>query len=169
MKRLLSEIRSDWEANHGNPKSALVLVGFRVAHRFARRSTRDPLFWAGLPLLVAYRVGVEWGLGVEIPAKTHVGTHLRVSHGQGLVVHKDTVLGDHCHLQHNTTIGRRGGPHDVPVIGNGVEIGANAVVLGPIRIGDDARIGAGAVVLTDVPAGATAVGNPARILPRREA
>lgn len=53
----------------------------------------------------------------------------------------------------------------MPTLGNRVYVGANACLLGPITIGDDAKIGAGAVVLCDVPAGWTAVGNPARLLP----
>ena len=71
-------------------------------------------------------------------------------------------------LRHGVTIGlknthQRGAPR----IGNRVDIGAGAKLLGPIRIGDDAVIGANAVVLQDVPAGALAVGIPARIIPRR--
>ena len=56
---------------------------------------------------------------------------------------------------------------EAPILGDRVQVGAGAVILGAVRIGDDAIIGANAVVLQDVPAGAVAVGNPARVLERR--
>ena len=62
---------------------------------------------------------------------------------------------------------RSTGERGSPVIGNRVDIGAGAKVLGPIRIGDDVAIGANAVVITDVPSNSIAVGVPARILPRK--
>jgi serine O-acetyltransferase len=67
------------------------------------------------------------------------------------------------------TLGRAGLDHVYPVIGNGVEIGAGASILGAIHIGDGARIGANSVVLKDVPAGAVAVGAPARVILRAAA
>ncbi|MGB9274623.1 MAG: DapH/DapD/GlmU-related protein, partial [Terrimicrobiaceae bacterium] len=65
------------------------------------------------------------------------------------------------------TIGMKNGPADCPVIGDNVDIGSNAVLLGAIRIGDNAVIGAGAVVLRDVPPGDVVGGNPARSIKQR--
>ncbi len=98
---------------------------------------------------------------------------MELHHGQGLVVNGNTIIGKGCILRHCTTIGCLRNPDGSqgpsPIIGDGVEIGANAVILGAIEIGDSAKIGAGAVVAKDVPAGASAIGNPARILaPSRE-
>jgi len=71
-------------------------------------------------------------------------------------------------MRNGVTIGlKRTNERGAPVIGNRVDIGAGAKILGPIRIGDDAVIGANAVVVHDVPAGAVAVGIPARVLPRQ--
>jgi serine acetyltransferase len=168
MRKLLAEIRQDWVANRGQAKPVLVVVSYRVASRFAQRPKKDLVWVAGLPLQVAYRVGVEWILGVEIPAKTKVGPGLRIYHGQGLVVSRPAVIGSNVLLRNNTTIGNRHAPELAPVIEDNAEIGANSVVIGPIRIGEGAIVGAGSVVLHDVPPGATAVGNPARVIARKQ-
>ena len=82
----------------------------------------------------------------------------------GSCVHPDAVIGRNCVLIQGVTIGYRSGPISAPTLGDDVMFGANACALGPIHIGDGARIGAGAVVLQDVPAGASAVGVPARVV-----
>jgi putative colanic acid biosynthesis acetyltransferase WcaB len=169
MNRALAYIVQDWPANpRNNPKGRLVLAAFRLAQLVRRLPT--PLLILGLPYLVAYRVGVEWMLGVELRWKTVIGPNLRLDHGQALVVHDHTVIGAHCTLRHSTTIGNKGswseGPNDSPHIGNYVDIGANSVIIGNITIGDHVIIGAGSVVTRDVPSGSVVVGNPARILQR---
>lgn len=102
---------------------------------------------------------------VEFPRSTQVGEGLDLRHGaRGLVVHDKSIIGSNVVLHHNVTLGARrsGGP--APTLGDEVHVGAGAAILGGITIGAGASIGANAVVLTDVPAGAIAVGNPARIL-----
>jgi serine O-acetyltransferase len=115
-----------------------------------------------------YRV-VETLTGISLPKAAEIGPGLRIWHFGGIVVHDDARIGARCTLRQGVTIGNRvdGGP--VPTVGDDVEIGAYAQVLGGITVGDGARIGAMAVVLADVPPGATAVGNPARVLPAPEA
>ena len=84
------------------------------------------------------------------------------------MVSGDAVFGDDCVIRQGVTVGlRHRGQRGSPVLGDRVDIGAGAKLLGPIRIGNDVAIGANAVVLTDVPDGCVAVGVPARVLPRR--
>lgn len=161
-------ILQDLRANKGNPKGILVMVLFRTAHLLRRSKITFILF---LPYFILYRLLVEWVLCIELPWKTNIGPGLRIDHGQALVVNDHTVFGAGCTVRNSTTIGNRrlpdGSYSSSPRFGDRVDIGANAVIIGPISIGDDAAIGAGAVVVKDVPAGHVAVGNPARIIRRR--
>ncbi len=160
-------IFQDWGANTGNPKGRLVLLLFRIGHLLRQNVLVAVLFFW---YFILYRVGVEWFLGIELPWKTRIGPGFRVDHGQALVVNDGTVFGAGCTVRNSTTIGNKrlkeGGYSRAPRFGDRVDVGANAIIIGPITIGDDVAIGAGAVVLKDVPANSVAVGNPARIIPR---
>jgi serine O-acetyltransferase len=105
-----------------------------------------------------------------IPYKTKIGRkNVHFGHnGLGTVLDYRCVIGDNVRIDQEVTIGIRWDEGTAPIIGNNVRIGAGAKILGSITIGDNARIGANAVVLTDVPAGATAVGVPARIVQKRK-
>lgn len=107
---------------------------------------------------------VETLTGISLSKSVVIGPGLRIWHFGNIFIHPAVQIGANCTLRQGVTIGNRveGGP--VPNIDDNVEFGAYAQVLGGIRIGANARIGAMAVVLQDVPAGATAVGNPARII-----
>ena len=93
---------------------------------------------------------------------TPIGPGLFISHGQATILSADSIGAD-LHVHQGVTVGWDYRSERRPVIGNGVFIGAGAKVLGAVTVGDGARIGANAVVVTDVPAGATAIGVPARI------
>lgn len=103
--------------------------------------------------------------GISIPKETRIGPGLQIWHFGNVVVHPHTVIGANCTLRQGITLGERyvGGP--CPVLEDDVELGSHAHVLGGVRLGRGCRIGAMAVVLCDVPAGYSAVGNPARVLP----
>lgn len=108
--------------------------------------------------------------GIEIHPGAKIGKFLFIDHGMGVVIGETTTIGDNCLIYHGVTLGGTGKDDVIrhPQIGNNVIIGAGAIILGPIKIGDNVKIGAGAIVLKDVPEGATAVGNPARIITKEE-
>jgi serine O-acetyltransferase len=121
----------------------------------------------GVPLLprLAHRAAMVLGQ-VAIGDPVVIAPGLYLLHGQ-VVIDGFTEIGPNALIAPFVTIGLRQGRYDGPVIGAGVSIGTGAKVLGHVHVGDRAEIGANAVVITDVPAGATAVGVPARVQPSR--
>ena len=124
------------------------------------------------PLSLIYRVMKTVSqilTGIDLPCEVTIGKRFRIDHFGDVIVSGDAVIGDDVLIRNGVTIGlqRRDDPGS-PVIGNRVEIGAGAKVLGKIRIGDNVLIGANAVVVRDVPANHIAVGVPARNLPRKD-
>jgi serine O-acetyltransferase len=103
---------------------------------------------------------------IEIHPGAKFGKRCFIDHGVGVVIGETSVIGNDVTIYQGVTLGgtgaEKGRRH--PTIGNGVVIGAEAIILGNIHIGDNARIGAGAVVTKSVPANSTVVGNPARIV-----
>jgi serine O-acetyltransferase len=162
-------VREDY-VNHG---SDWTVPGFRVmfVHRFgnARMSVRPRLI--RMPLSVLYRRmyrRVRNKYGIEIEYSTRLGRRFSIDHQNGIVISGYCELGDECRIRQNVTMGiRAAGETGAPRLGRGVDVGAGAVLLGPIVVGDGAIIGANAVVLRDVPAGALAVGVPAKIIERQ--
>jgi serine O-acetyltransferase len=106
--------------------------------------------------------------GVDIARGAEIGPGLRIYHGTGLVIGPKTRIGANCTLLHGVTLGNRRLDDDCPTLGRDVEIGAGAIVIGAIEIGDGVHIGAGSVVLHDVPAYGQVAGNPGRLLSIRE-
>ena len=102
----------------------------------------------------------------EIDLNTQIAGGLLIPHPNGIVIHPQVQIGNNCIIFQQVTLGTDGARHGVPRLGNHVDIGAGARILGPVHIGDHAKIGANAVVVTDIPAHATAVGVPARIVKR---
>ncbi|MEE9322080.1 MAG: serine O-acetyltransferase [Granulosicoccus sp.] len=113
----------------------------------------------------------RWLTGIEIHPGAKIGRRFFVDHGTGVVIGETTEIGDDVTLYQGVTLGGRslneGKRH--PTLGNNVVVGAGAKILGPFLVGDDARIGSNAVVLEAVPAGATVVGIPGRIVRCKEA
>ncbi len=149
--------RSRWEVLTAYPGVHAVLI-----HRLTHRLWGWRLFW--LARFTSHFA--RWITGIEIHPGARIGRRVFIDHGMGVVIGETAELGDDVTLYHGVTLGgtswKKGKRH--PTLGKGVVIGAGAKVLGPILIGDGAKIGSNAVVVKDVPAGATAVGIPARIL-----
>jgi serine O-acetyltransferase len=105
--------------------------------------------------------------GIEIHPGAKIGRRVFIDHGMGVVIGETAEVGDDCTIYQGVTLGGTSlwkGAKRHPTLGNGVIVGANSQVLGGFTVGDNARIGSNAVVLKTVPAGATAVGNPARVI-----
>lgn len=105
--------------------------------------------------------------GIDIPRGAEIGPGLMIHHFGGVIVNPRAVVGARCTLRHGVTIGSRTDDGGVPRVGDDVDLGAYAQVLGQVHVGNGARIGAMTVVLQDVPEGATVVGIPGRVLERR--
>lgn len=142
-----------------------MLKAFRAYQRAAARGTR----WGRLKARMHVPFYRFWAAvcGADIPLNTWLGGGLAMPHGNGIVIHPDATIGPNCLIFQQVTIGSGGTTPGVPTIGGHVDIGAGAKILGGVRIGNHAKIGANAVVLSDVPAHATAVGIPARVISTR--
>lgn len=173
--RLIRSIRADIRAVFEHDPAArnvweviFVYPGFhaRQCHRVAHTlwNWRIPF----LPRLVSHVS--RFITGIEIHPGAEIGEGFFIDHGMGVVIGETAVIGDDVTLYHGVTLGgtswNKGKRH--PTLESGVVIGAGAKVLGPITIATGAKVGSNAVVTKAVPAGATAVGNPARILDNTE-
>jgi len=106
--------------------------------------------------------------GIELPCEVQIGRNFVIDHFGGIVVSGYAKFGDNCRIRNGVVVGlRRVSEPRAPVIGDNVDIGTGAKVLGPITIGNNVLIGANAVVLTDVPDNCIAAGVPATIKQRR--
>jgi serine O-acetyltransferase len=165
---VFENIREDWRAHN----SQWSRHGFWILliYRFGR--WRYSIRWRALRLPFSFLYKIikffsEMILGAELPCEAVIGRRFVIEHIGGIVVSGDAIFGDDCIMRNGVTVGLRNrGIRGSPRIGNRVDIGAGAKLLGPISIGDDVAIGANAVVITDVPANSIAVGIPARIIPR---
>jgi serine O-acetyltransferase len=163
-------IREDWRTHERDPwrQGMWALLVYRYGRW--RYRIRPALLRRPFSLLYKFaKIASQILTGIDLPCEARVGRRLKIEHFGGIVVSGDTVIGDDVVLRNGVTLGlRRTNQRGAPVIGNRVDIGVGAKILGPVRVGDGAVIGANAVVLADVPAGALAVGIPARIIPRTE-
>ena len=168
---MFDNLREDWLAHdcvwsrHGFWVLAVYRFG-RWRYGIRGRLLRVPLSFVYKLL----KFVSEMLLGVELPCEAVIGHRLVIEHVGGIVISGDAILGDDCVLRNGVTIGLRNrNQRSSPTLGNRVDIGAGAKLLGPIRIGNDVAIGANAVVLCDVPDHSIAVGIPAQVKPRKPA
>jgi serine O-acetyltransferase len=137
-------------------------------HRLAHWLWRHELRWLGR---FASHLG-RWLTGIEIHPAAKIGTCVFIDHGMGVVIGETAEVGDGCTIYQGVTLGGTTlyrGQKRHPTLGAGVVVGAGAKILGGFTVGDGARIGSNSVVVKEVPAGATVVGIPGRIVEGREA
>jgi serine O-acetyltransferase len=149
--------RTKWEVLTCYP-GVQALALHRIAHGLWNANFR----WLARYLAHCAR----FSTGVEIHPAAKIGHRVFIDHGMGIVVGETSEIGEDCTLYHGVTLGGtswdKGKRH--PSLGRGVIVGAGAKILGPVVIGDGVRVGSNAVVTKDVPAGATVVGVPGRII-----
>jgi serine O-acetyltransferase len=162
----MSKFKLDSKRNH-KMINKLYLAVYRIGS-YAFYQVKIPIFRQvslflakSLNFLIIYIIGSG-----EIAVRCRIGGGLRIPHGfNGIVIHPDAIIGENVTMFHQVTIGADDpNPTGAPKIGNNVFIGTGAKIIGSITIGDNAKIGANAVVVKDVPAGATAVGVPAKVI-----
>lgn len=166
---MFGNIRADLAAHRGDWGAQ----GFwaLLVYRFGRwRYTVHPTILRK-PLSLLYHVLYKFAqiiTGIELPCEVPIGRNFVIEHSGGIVISGFASFGDDCRIRNGVVVGlSRTDEPCAPQIGNDVDIGAGAKVLGNIRIGNCVRIGANAVVLTDVPDNSIAVGVPAKIRPRK--
>ncbi len=150
--------RSRWEVLTCYPGLHAV-----VLHRLAHACWGWGLRWLGRFISNLSR----WFTGIEIHPAAKIGERVFFDHAMGVVVGETAEIGDGCTIYQGVTLGGTSlykGTKRHPTLGRDVVIGAGAKVLGGFTVGDGAKVGSNAVVTKPVPAGATAVGNPARII-----
>jgi len=164
---MFERIREDYDV-HGrrlSERAFWALLHYRFG-RWAMGLRLAPLRWALGKVYGAVAVIIPIVSGVAIDRRMTVGRRFHIVHAGMVGLHPQATFGDDCGVMHGVTVGTNmvGRP---PTIGNGVFIGCGATVLGEITIGDGARIAANSLVVSDVPAGAMAMGVPAKVYPGR--
>lgn len=157
MQEIVKEFRQNIQ--RGNRKGAFFVAFYRIAHK----CTVNRLFRiVGLPYLLFYHWVIRDMFSFDIHEKTNIGKNLCVWHCFGIAINPNVVIGDNCTMRHNTTIG--GNEDAVPKLGNDIEIGTGAIILGKIKISNNVIIGAGSIVVKDIPENVVVAGNPAKII-----
>ena len=168
---MFSRIREDIQCVFARDPAARgvweVITCYPGFHALQLHRISHALWGMGLRWLARFwSHGIRFVTGIEIHPGATIGRRVFIDHGMGVVIGETAVIGDDCTLYHGVTLGgvswNQGKRH--PTLGKGVVVGAGAKILGPFEVGDGAKIGSNSVVVKAVPAGATVVGIPARVV-----
>jgi serine O-acetyltransferase len=164
---LFALLKEDWATHHRKLTPGFIAI---AVHRYGAWRMKIQPRILRLPFSFIYRIlhfFVITLYGIELPYLTKVGRRLFIGHQNGIVISPRCVIGDDCIIIQNVTLGERVGLN-APTLGDRVRIGAGAVLIGGIVIGDDVKIGPNSVVMNDVPSNSFVFGNPARVIPTSE-
>ncbi len=166
---MFENIREDWRTyQHDITRQGFWVI---LVYRFGRWRYTIKRRGLRMPFSFLYKIlflFIQIITGIELPCEAKVGKRFTIEHFGNIIVSGDAVFGDDVIIRNGVTVGlKQTGIRGSPTIGNRVDIGVGAKLLGPIQIGDDVAIGANAVVIKDVPANSIAVGVPAKIIPRK--
>ncbi len=153
-----------WGEILSNP-ALWALVWYRFGHWLYKENSDS---WGLIPLKVVYAVGYKFCevfMEMCIDPSADIGEGLYLGHIGGVHINPDAVVGKNCDIAHRVTIGTSAmGRKGAPRLGDGVYVGTGAAIIGNIKVGDRAKIAANTLVITNVPAGATVMGVPGRIV-----
>lgn len=137
---------------------------YRISNRIYRSSIPKIIKKLLLLLAVIWQKWIEIITGISIPYSAQIGTHFYIGHFGGIIINANAIIGNNCNISQGVTIGVSGRKENrgVPIIGNNVYIGANAVVVGKIEISNNCVIAANSLVTTSVKANVTVAGVPAK-------
>jgi serine O-acetyltransferase len=168
VNKLLEDLKTQREGLLGLGFWALLVYRFGHA-RFIIKNKFIRAPWT-IVYIILHKL-IEIICGITIGSTAVIGRRLCIEHHGGIVIHGATIIGDDCLIRHGVTLGNTGynDPYGAPKVGDRVQMGAGAKILGRVIVGNDAIIGANAVVTHDVPEHAVVGGVPARMLSSRGA
>lgn len=167
----MATVDTDWEADllryPPRPFRKEQSIWAIWLYRWGRRIDKNNnVFFHGFSMKIYwffFRL-VEMLTGISLPKSAEIGPGLRIHHFGNIFINPAVRIGSNCTIRQGVTIGNRVENGQVPIIGDNVDFGAYAQVIGGVKIGSNCKIGAMSLVLCDVPDGCTAVGVPARIV-----
>ena len=169
--KVFEDFLADWRAPVERDPAARgyldVLLSYPSLRALTAHRMSHALYLANVPLLPRAIAAVSRAVtGIEIHPAAVIGQGFFIDHGMGVVIGETAEVGDGCTIYQGVTLGgtslQRTKRH--PTLGKNVSVGSGAAILGAIYVGDGARIGANSVVVKDVPANATVVGIPGRVV-----
>lgn len=164
---LLADLRAPLQRDPAARGWLDVVLSYPGFHALVAHRAIHVLYRTGIPILPRWLAHVSRFLtGIEIHPAARLGKGFFIDHGMGVVIGETVEAGDDCTIYQGVTLGGTSLGHGKrhPTLGNRVIVGVNASVLGAIVLGDDVKVGGGSVVVKDVPANATVVGIPARVV-----
>jgi serine O-acetyltransferase len=166
-RSLRNDIKSAFEHDPAAVNTLEILLAYPGFHARQFHRIAHTLFKWHIPFLPRFISHISRFLtGIEIHPGATIGEGFFIDHGMGVVIGETSVIGDNVTLYQGVTLGgtshRRAKRH--PTLGNNVVVGVGAQLIGDITIGDNTKVGAGSVVVSSVPANATVVGVPGRVV-----
>ncbi|WPR71594.1 serine acetyltransferase [Flavobacterium sp. NG2] len=142
------------------------VLQYRIAHFIYTNISWQPFRAVFLFIALVYQKAIEIITGISIPASVKIGHSFYIGHFGGIIINANSIIGDNCNISQGVTIGVSGfgDKRGVPIIGNDVYIGANAVIAGKIRIGNQVLIGACSLVSQSIEDDEVVLGVPAVVI-----